>query len=99
MNVKTAFRTINTIHQQLARQPHKEKNPSGIYKIIRNTCKKAYVGQVGRAISTRHKEHINYIRTNNPQSAYATHILQNRHEYEPSNETLQLLKHVIKAPT
>ena len=53
---------------------------------------RAYVGQSGTAISTRHKEHINYVRTNNPQSAYATHILQNRHEYGPSNETLQLLK-------
>jgi len=57
-----------------------------------NTCKRAYVGQLGRAISTRHKEHTNYIRTNNPQSAYTTHILQNRHGYGPSNETLQLLK-------
>jgi hypothetical protein len=59
MNVKIAFRTINTKQQQLARQRHKEKNPSGIYKIICNACKKAYVGQSGRAISTRHKEHIN----------------------------------------
>jgi len=38
-NIKIAFRTMNTIQQQLARQPHKEQNPSGIYKIICNTCK------------------------------------------------------------
>jgi len=35
---------------------------------------------------------VRYIRTNNPQSAYALHILQNRHEYGPIVDTLQLLK-------
>ena len=40
----------------------------------------------------RHKEHIRYIRTNNPLSAYALHVLQNRHEYGTIDDTLQLLK-------
>ena len=44
------------------------------------------------SINVRHKEHVRYIRTNNPQSAYALHILQNRHEYGPTVDTLQLLK-------
>ena len=41
----------------------------------------------------RHKEHIRYVRTNNP-SAYALHILNNKHEYGNGNasETLELLK-------
>ena len=62
------------------------------YSLKCNTCNKKYVGQSGRGIDTRYKEHIRYIRTNSPQSAYATHILHNRHEYGPKNETLQLLK-------
>ena len=33
-----------------------------------------------------------YIRTNNPLSAYALHILQNRHEYGTIADILQLLK-------
>jgi phage antirepressor YoqD-like protein len=33
----------------------------------------------------------NYIRNNNPTSAYALHILQNRHEYGQINETMTLL--------
>jgi len=53
---------------------------------------KAYVGQSGRSINIRHKEHIRDIRTNNPQSAYAMHVLQNRHEYGTIENTLQLLK-------
>jgi len=33
-----------------------------------------------------------YIRTNNPLSPYALHILRNRHEYGTIADTLQLLK-------
>ena len=112
-------------------------NPSGIYKLKCNTCNKVYVGQSGRAIGTRFKEHIRYVRSNNSTSAYididifvncnwvvtqtihrtkqnnntynnttileecgpcpvlasiTAHILENRHEYGPKEETLQLLK-------
>jgi hypothetical protein len=42
------------------------------------------------------KEHIRYIRKNNPASAYAMHILDNRHEFGPAERTLQLLKHCFK---
>jgi len=63
-------------------------NPSGVYEIKCNTCSKNYVGQSGRPIATRHKENIRYIKTNNPVSAYATHILNNRHEYGTANDTL-----------
>ena len=53
---------------------------------------KNYIGQSGRAIATRHKEHIRYIKTNNPVSAYATHILNSRHEYGTANDTLKLIQ-------
>ena len=68
------------------------KNPSGIYKLKCNTCSNVYVGQSGISLNIRHKEHIRCIRTNNPLSAYALHILQNRHEYVSIADTLQLLK-------
>jgi hypothetical protein len=51
-----------------------------------------YDGQSGRAINVRYKEHIRYIRTNNPKSAYSTHTLNNRHEYGKAEDTLQLLQ-------
>jgi len=41
-------------------------------------------------MSLRHKEHIRYI-NNNPTSAYAMHILHNRHQFGPADETLKLL--------
>jgi hypothetical protein len=65
---------------------------NGIYTINCNTCNKNYVGQSGRHTTTRHKEHIRYIKTNNPASAYATHILNDRHEYGTANDTLKLIQ-------
>jgi hypothetical protein len=43
-------------------------------------------------INVRYKGHIKYIRTNNPKSAYETHILENRHEYGTRESTLKLLQ-------
>jgi hypothetical protein len=90
-NINIAYRSTNTIYQQLAQHPQ-EDNPSGIYQLRCNTCNKAYIGQSGRDIAVTHKEHIRYIRNNNPTSAYAAHILQNKHEYGPAESTLKLLK-------
>ena len=33
-----------------------------------------------------------YIKTNDPKSAYAQHILNNRHEYVPIQNSMELLK-------
>jgi hypothetical protein len=90
-NLKVAFRTINTIQQQLS-EKQAFKDPRGIYKLKCNTCNGTYFGQSGRAINVRYKEHIRYIRTNNPKSAYATHILEIKHEYRTRGSTLQLLQ-------
>ena len=40
----------------------------------------------------RHKEHIRYIRNNSNTSAYAMHILDNRHEYGTAESTLKLIQ-------
>jgi hypothetical protein len=56
------------------------------------TCDKAYVGQTSRNLKQRYKEHTRYIKNNNPQSAYALHILNYQHEYGPIEKTITLLK-------
>ena len=94
-NLKIAFRPHNTIQQQITKKKN-NINPSGIYSLQCNTCKDVYVGQSGRDINTRYKEHIRYIRTNNPTSAYATHILNNRHEYGNASNTVRLIKECDK---
>ena len=48
----------------------------------------SYVGQTGRSIEIRLRERIRYIKTNNPVSAYALHILDHRHEYGSPEHTV-----------
>jgi len=69
-----------------------DPNPTGIYQLKCNTCSRAYVGQSGRPITIRHTEYLRYIRNNKSTSAYAMHILDNRHKFSPAGETLKLLK-------
>ena len=83
-NLNIAYRTTNTMAQQIKmRGPNhnNDQNKSGIYKLTCGTCKKAYIRQTSRILAIRYKEHIRYIRNNQPQSAYAEHILKNKHEY------------------
>jgi hypothetical protein len=40
-----------------------------------------------------------YIKNNNPQSAFALRILNNRHEYGPIDEIMTLLKNVKHTPS
>jgi len=75
--VGIAFRSKNTIFKQITNKKYEQTDPSGIYSISCNTCNKRYIGQTDSGINIRYKEHIRYIKTNNPQSAYAMHILHN----------------------
>ena len=94
-NVKIGFRCRNTIAQLT--KPATENsippyNKGGVYQLICKSCDFSYIGQIRRNLKTRFQEHIRYIKTNNPQSAYAQHILHNQHEYGALNELMALLK-------
>jgi len=57
----------------------------------------SYIGQTSRNLKQRYREDIRYIRNNiYTQSAYAQHILQNRHEYGSITDTMTLLKPIYK---
>jgi hypothetical protein len=49
------------------------------------------------ALAIWYSEHIRYIRNNNPQSAYAEHILKNRHEHGNLSNTMKLIKPINMA--
>jgi hypothetical protein len=53
-----------------------------------------YIGQTKRSLKLCYQEHIRYIKNNNLQSAYAMHMLNNRHEYGPMHNTMKLLKQI-----
>ena len=75
---------------------NQDYNKSGIYKLTCNTCKMSYIGQTSRNLNQKYREHIRYITNNDPQSAYAQHILQNLHEYGSIIDTMSLLKPIHK---
>ena len=98
-----AFRTTNTIADKTKSKNNQDTdnpvdsthhNKSGIYQLTCRTCDKSYIGQTNRNIAVRYSEHSRYIRTNNPQSAYAEHILKNRHEYSSLLNIMKLIKHI-----
>jgi hypothetical protein len=100
-NIKISFRTGNTLQHLLNPPPKPNPAPydlSGIYAMTCNTCNLQYIGQTSRSLRLRYREHIRYIKNNDPKSAYALHILQNRHEYGPIESTMHLLK-PIKRPS
>jgi hypothetical protein len=51
-----------------------------------------HIGQTSHNLKTRYHEHIRYIKNNNPQSAYAQHILNKRHKFGTIENTMTLLK-------
>ena len=98
-NIGIAFKAA-TIPQYLMKTTPQirtsDHEKSGVYKIICNTCRKAYVGQTSRDLRLRFREHIRYIKNNDPRSAYALHILNCRQEYGNINDTTTLLKQINK---
>jgi len=92
-NLNIAFQTTNTIYNQLWDKVPKNKiNSSGIYRLKWKASISSYVGQTSRSVGILHWEHTRYIKTNNPISACALHILNNRHECGNSDQTMELLK-------
>ena len=98
-NVKFTFKSNNTIAQLakphtttiLSPTPH---DTSGICSLKCNTCEQEYVGQTDRPQTTIPGTHT--VHKKDPQSAYAQHILHNRHEYGPIDKTMTLLKPLSK---
>jgi hypothetical protein len=77
-------RTMNTYEQ------------SGIYKMICQSCHKVYIGQKGRNLTTRYKEHIRNIRFNKEESAFAQHILGKGYQYRPMEQIMEMIKYARK---
>jgi hypothetical protein len=94
-DIRISFKNNNTVSQIFrTKQNNKtpEYNKSGIYKLTYKICQHTYIGQTSGNLKQRYQEHIRYIRNNNPQSAYAQHIFNNRHEYGTIEEIMKLIQ-------
>jgi hypothetical protein len=51
-----------------------------------------YIGQTGRTFNTRYKEHIYNIKSNNSNTGYSRHILDNGHSYGTMEDTMDVIR-------
>ena len=65
---------------------------SGIHELRCAMYKCSYVGQTSLNLNHRPQEHLRYMKHNNPQLAYTSHILNNVHKYGHVDNILSLLK-------
>jgi hypothetical protein len=96
-NLKVAFKTTTTVGKLLSDNHTTNKyEQSGIYKMTCQSCQKVYIGQTGRNLITRYKEHIRNIRFNKDDSAFAQHMLDQGQQYRPIEQIMELIKYARK---
>jgi len=71
-------------------RPHKDRLPvehhkNVVYKIFCKDCDASYVGQTGRKLMIRIKEHKNHIRRSTTRSVITDHRLNDNHEFDWDN--------------
>jgi hypothetical protein len=94
-DLRIAYRTNNTIHNHLIhRIHHPDKfSSSGIYKLTRPDCRKAYVGQTGSNFAVKYNESKHAFRTNSISSRFAQHLNEHAHFFDTIENTMQMLHH------
>jgi hypothetical protein len=92
-----AFKTTTTVGKLLSdNHITNTYEQSGIHKLTCQSCHNVYVGQTGRNLVTRYKEHTRNIRFNKDESAFAQHILDQGHQYEPMEQIMELIEYARK---
>lgn len=68
---------------------------SGVYQLNCNNCECLYIGQSGRSVKTRVKEHISSWKNAKDNSNFANHLLEQNHNFDP-NVNCKLLHQCTK---
>ena len=83
LRIRTCFRPHHTLRQTLVRlkdQTHLQQRAGAIARIPCGTCSKVYIGQTGRTLEHRLKEHKRALTSGNTaQSAVAEHAVEQNH--------------------
>ena len=75
LDTKLVFSYNNKLtHNLCVNKPKNQEVNNGVYEIPCNTCKKIYVGETGRDLKTRVKEHQKDIKTANENNAMFIHM-------------------------
>jgi len=90
-NIKIAFKCKHKLKNKLQnpKDPIKEEDKSGIYKINCDVCDGEYIGQTLRKLKTRFNEHFSHIKFDREEkSAVAKHCLNSGHSIPLQNTKL-----------
>ena len=83
LGIKTTFQPINTLRQLIVhpKDPVPKENKAGVvYQIPCSTCPQTYIGQTGRTLGQRLKEHQRAVKDRNvTTSALAEHVCKTGH--------------------
>ncbi len=82
-NIRTVFKSDTTLRKQLVRP--KDPIPPGrqdgvVYKIPCGECDKVYIGETGRALDTRMKEHDADVKSKNPDKKVKSAVAEHAHK-------------------
>lgn len=93
LGLQISFKTSNNIYRNLRQRSQDQDiyNHSGVYKLTCPDCNNSYIGQTGRTLRDRYKEHIRSFINNKNDSNYANHLLKTGHEPGTINDTMTLL--------
>jgi hypothetical protein len=90
-SLNVAFKTTSTLNIFLTnKQKTNIYKQSGIYKKTCQSCYKVYIGQTGRNLRARYKEHLRNTKNNKDESAFAQHILNTGHKYGPMEQIKEM---------
>lgn len=88
-NCKTAFCSVNSLSKIFINNKDKKDKleNSGVYQVNCSNCPACYVGQTGRAVSTRIKEHFaSWVNQKGDLSNVALHLLENQHTFDKDRD-------------
>ena len=81
-NLEIAFKYNNTTGRTMISNHPKSKQQAGIYSIKCNSCPLIYIGQTGRDVATRAREHFLDVRRGNEKSSFFQHVNTTNHSID-----------------
>jgi len=87
--IEVCFKPCNKLSTMLSNNKQKPPDQVGIYRLPCKVCPKIYVGETGRSMQIRIREHLADIRKKKTTSGPYDHILHNpTHSFDPNSATM-----------
>jgi len=88
-DIEVCYKPCNKLSTMLSNNKQKLPDQVGIYRLPCNVCPKICIGETGRSMQIRVREHLADIRKNKTTSGPYNHILQNpTHSFDPNSATM-----------